>query len=103
MDDLRQGRLLAVYRLTTKEYQAGMKQEDFDKMIAGVQHLSSIYANPQQRESKVRKASDGDGYEYYCSSPPAANAGNVVFSFIFVPGEHGAWRISDVQVTYVNR
>ena len=39
----------------------------------------------------------------YCSSPPGANAGNVVFSFIFVPGEHGVWRISDVQVKYVNR
>jgi hypothetical protein len=104
VDDLRQGRLLAVYRLTTKEYQAGKKREDFEKMMADVKSLGFIYANPLQRESKVRKAADGDGYEYYCSSEVVgAAAGNVVFSFIFVPGDNNSWRISDVQVNHTTR
>jgi len=105
VEDLRQGQVLAVYRLTTKEYQNGKKREDFEKSIVEVPNLSNIHggAFAHLRESKVRKATEGDGYEYYCTASGSNISGNVVFSFIFVPGDNNSWRISDVQVNYHSR
>lgn len=102
VDDLRQGRLLAVYNLTTPEYRNRVKREDFDKLIAEVQHVSGILPLAH-RESKVRKAAEGNGYEYYCSSGGNGFGGNVVFSFVFEPGDNGVWRISQLEVNYANK
>jgi hypothetical protein len=103
VEDLRQGRLTAVYKLTTADYQKRVKREDFDKLLAEVTNIRQIYTMPLQRESKVRKAAEGEGYEYYCSSGGNAFSGNVVFSLVFEPGDAGAWRISQFEVTFAGR
>jgi hypothetical protein len=103
VDDLRQGRLLAVYNLTTAEYRNRVKREEFDKMLAEVANLRLIFPSAQMRESKVRKAAEGDGYEYYCSSGGNGFNGNVVFSFVFEPGDNGVWRIGQLEVNYANK
>jgi hypothetical protein len=103
VDDLRQGRLLAVYNLTTAEYRNRVKREDFDKMLAEVANLRLIFPSAQMRESKVRKAAEGNAYEYYCSSGGNGFNGNVVFSFVFEPGDNGVWRISQLEVNYANK
>jgi hypothetical protein len=97
VEDLRQGRLLAVYRLTTKEFQGGTKWEDFEKKVTEVSQLRFVSPNLTSREAKVRKAADGDGYEYYCSAT-GGFTGNVNVAIVFVPGDNGAWRIEDVRV-----
>jgi hypothetical protein len=98
VEDLRQGRLLAVYRLTTKEFQDRTKWEEFEKKFTAVSQLRLVSPNQASRESKIRKAADGDGYEYYCSATGGFN-GNVNFAIVFVPGDNGNWRIEDVQVS----
>ena len=103
VDDLRQGRLLAVYKLTTADYKNRAKREEFDKLVEDAQHVGAILPVAAHRESKVRKAAEGDGYEYYCSSLGNGFVGNVVFSFVFEPGDNGAWRIGQFEVSYVNR
>jgi hypothetical protein len=103
VEDLRQGRLTAVYKLTTADYQKRVKREDFDKLLADVTNLRQIYTVPVQRESKVRKAAEGEGYEYYCSSGGNQFSGNVVFSLVFEPGDNGAWRIGQFEVTFAGR
>jgi hypothetical protein len=100
VDDLRQARYPAVYRHATKEYQKNVKREDFDKLLAEVQNLRYIQTEPRLRESKVVKAAEGDGYEYYCSSGGNSFNGIVNFAFTFVPAEGGGWLINDVQVSY---
>lgn len=102
VEDLRQGRLLAVYRLTTKEFQGRIKWEDFEKKIAAVSQLSFVSPNQANREAKIRKAAEGDGYEYYCSAT-GGFSGNVNFAIVFVPGDNGGWRIEDVQVSATSR
>ena len=102
VDDLRQGRLLAVYNLTTPDYKKRFKREEFDKMIREVPNVRFISATPHQRESKVRKSLEGKGYEYYCSSG-GSFSGNVVVSFLFVPGDNGSWRIGQFEISYATR
>jgi hypothetical protein len=102
VDDLRQGRLLAVYNLTTPDYKKRVKREEFDKMVNEVPNVRLIYSASQQRESKVRQSLEGKGYEYYCSS--GGNfSGNVVVSFLFEPGDNGNWRIGKFEINYTNR
>jgi hypothetical protein len=103
VEDLRQSRLLAVYKLTTADYKNRVKREEFDKMMAEVSNVRHIFPIAQQRESKVRKATDGDGFEYYCSSGGNGFTGNVVFAFVFVPGDNNTWRIGQLEVNYANR
>jgi hypothetical protein len=100
VDDLRQARTLAVYRHATKEYQKKVSREDFDKMMAEVQNLRYMHPDPRLRESKVTKAAEGEGYEYYCSSGGNSFNGIVNFAFTFVPAEGGGWLISDVQASF---
>lgn len=101
VEDLRQGRLLAVYRLTTDDFQGHTKWEDFETKTAAVPNLRSVSSNQADREAYVRKAIKGEGYEYYCTAT-GAFSGNVNFSFIFVPGDNGGWRLEDVQVSHAN-
>ena len=49
-------------------YRGPLSALDFEKKITAVPHIRSMGANPLNRESKVRKATDGEGYEYYCSA-----------------------------------
>jgi hypothetical protein len=103
VDDLRQGRTLAVYRHTTKEYQKKTTREDFDKMVAEVTNLRYIYTDARQRDARIMKAAEGDSYEYYCSTGGNSFNGIVNFAFTFVPAESGGWLISDVQVSYTSK
>jgi hypothetical protein len=66
-------------------------------------NLRYIFPHPTQRESKVRPAIEGKGYEYYCSSGGNSFSGNVVFSFVFEPGDNETWRIGQMEISYANR
>ena len=97
VDDLRQGRLLSAYRLTTLEFRAKTTKEAFDEMVRKANNVRNIYPNVGSRDTKVRKATDGPGYEYYCTSSGPNFSGVVNFAFVFVPLD-GDWRIDQFHV-----
>jgi hypothetical protein len=101
VDDLRQDRLLSVYRLTTRAYRDKMPRDQFEEMVHKVTGLRQAAQAASQRETKVRKATEGPGYEYYCTAQKAPFAGVVNFAFTFVPGDNGDWRIDELEVSEV--
>jgi hypothetical protein len=100
VDDLRQGRLLSAYRLTTKAYREKVPREKFEEMVRQRSSVHSVLTNPAQRETKVRRATEGVGYEYYCTSSRTNAAGLVNFAFTFVPAD-GGWRIEELDISEV--
>jgi hypothetical protein len=97
VEDLRNDRLLSVYRMTTPAYQLRMPREQFDEMVHRAPKLRHMLVAATLRDSKVRLSADNKRGEYYCTSNLLSQGGvvNIALTFVDVDGQ---WLIDDIEL-----
>jgi hypothetical protein len=109
--DLENNRLASAYRSTSASFQKQTERKAFDEMIAKNPGIRNLASDPTTREHKVRKSSDGEGYEFYCTArdlgghsgqPRVAigfGVGKLLNIALMLTQENGALKVAELEIT----
>jgi hypothetical protein len=95
--DLEYHRFVSAYRSTTAAYQMQTPRKMFDEMIEkfpGIRRMNEAVV----RDCKVRKGSDGKGYEFYCTAKDNQDLSLINFSLVLLQ-ENGDWKVNELEIT----
>jgi hypothetical protein len=103
IEDVEAKRLLAAYRVTSKNYQTKTPRMKFDEMIDKVKLLPALKQRIVTREFRIRSSPGGKGYDFGYTITSGTSNQAVSFVLLVSKGEGDEWRIDDVEITQTEK